>query len=351
MNKMRLKPIFLTLALATSFLVVQAQKKPKARYQASRWVYHRLPLKPLPANIKTYWSKVKVKDGDIRDEPQDLAENYLEIGGLKRTRETPDLLILVTLKGFEVEKKKLKWRTKGSLANARKVYYYRYSCLYPMKIKITTKAGKEIYTRTLAGPDRVFSYDAKAFATEAQAEEDYSENRRKHKRLAEKSIRQKLFGGITEILKSNYAKTNLDVQLQAGFAKGSKKRFDFSDIDKAKTSLQQAIGKLNSDDVEEANADLKVVINICEKALTESKVDDKRARVNRKVTAMLHYNCGLAHFLMNNFKQAGKHLNKAKDIASKIGGILSSDATATYATRLSRLMADKKNRMQANSKQ
>lgn len=345
---MKLKSIILTTLLLSVTLALQAQRKPKSAYEATKWVYKRLPLKPLSSEIKTYHARVKVKDGDIRDEPQDLAEEYLVIPGLKKQKNQPDLNLLVTLKGFEVDGKKLKSKKKGSLSSASIIYYYQFRCLYPMKLRITDKNGEEIYTKKLASADKIFSYDAKAFSSKSQAEEDYEENRRKYKRLAETQIKNQLFGKVKKLIESYYAKMDVNLQLQVGYAKGSKKRFDFADLNKAKRTMQSAIRKLNSSG--DANEDFKSAIEIYQKALKESKPDEKRARVNRKVTAMLHYNMSLAYFLINDFKQAMTHVDQAIETANGIGGLLTTDYTKSYSLKLSELIEDKKARMGVNGK-
>lgn len=69
----------------------------------------------------------------------------------------------------------------------------------------------------------------------------------------------------------------------------------------------------------EAKTKLKKAIATWEKALTESDVNDSKARINDKVTALLYVNLAEAYLWMDDYTTADNYIQKAKILSTAAG--------------------------------
>ena len=339
--------LILIISMLFTALSVSAQKKTSSDYIDATVTYSRLPLKPLDPSIKTYNSVVKVTGGDIREEPSDLAKEYLRIGGLEKTSENPDITFKVALKGYEVESKKAV--EKVGLKNVSS-YVMVIKSLYPMRLEVLDKSGKEIYTETISENSKSYDYELPtAHATPNAAEKEYDNSPKEYKKNAEAKITVLLFNKVKELLESNYSVTPIKKVIKIGLASG--KGHDFADITKAKAKMTAAFTAYNAENFVEADKNFAEAIEIYKKAIKETNLEDDKARVGRRVAAMLHYNIAVCYTFTKDYKNADLSITQAGDIAKEIKvGIFGSDDSKSNIARFAPFIEDQRKRQEATKK-
>ncbi len=341
------KNFILAISMFFTVLNVSAQKKTSSDYSDATVTYSRLPLKPLDPSIKTYNSIVKVVGGDIREEPNDLAKEYLRIGGLEKSAENPDITFKVVLKGYEVESKKAV--EKVGLGNAI-TYAMTIKSLYPMRLEVLDKSGKEIYTETISENSKSYDYVLpNTYPTASAAEKEYDNSPKEYKKNAEAKITTLLFNKVKELLESTYSVTPIKKVFKIGVASG--KGHDFADITKAKTKMTTAFTAYNAENFAEADKNFVEAIEIYKKAVKETNLEDDKARVGRRVAAMLHYNLALCYTFTKDYKNADLSITQAGDIAKEIKvGIFGSDDSKSNIALFAPFIEDQRKRQEATKK-
>ena len=341
------KDFILAVSMLFVVLNVSAQKKTSSDYTDATVTYSRLPLKPLDPSIKTYNSIVKVVGGDIREEPNDLAKEYLRIGGLEKTSENPDITFKITLKGYELESKKAV--EKVGLRNVSS-YVMVLKSLYPMRLEVLDKSGKEIYTETISENSKSYDYELPtAHTTPGAAEKEYENSPKEYKKNAEAKITPLLFNKVKELLEGNYSVTSIKKVVKIGVASG--KGHDFADITKAKTKVTAAFAAYNAENFAEADKNFAEAVEIYKKAVKEANLEDDKARVGRRVAAMLHYNLALCYTFMKDYKNADLSITQAGDIAKEIKvGIFGSDDSKSNVALFAPFIEDQRKRQEAGKK-
>jgi hypothetical protein len=99
---------------------------------------------------------------------------------------------------------------------------------------------------------------------------------------------------------------------------------------------------INSDNKAQSDADLKNAIRIWEKALTESDLANKKARINEKVTAVTMLNLAEAYMWLDDYRNSEMYLNKMSTI-----NLAGRDKKMAQSIRA--FMLDKKNRYDLNN--
>ncbi len=89
------------------------------------------------------------------------------------------------------------------------------------------------------------------------------------------------------------------------------RRRDYTDLNRAAERARVGYSLLAGYRIEEGEAALREAMEIWNAALTESDPSDKKARINRKVTARLHDSLGAASMVLGDLSAAVSHLEKS----------------------------------------
>ncbi len=352
--------------LLLSFEVGYAQR---AAYKQKPISYLILPLNPLPKDILTYSAEIKgttslkmdekiqTKYRDIEITTDSLIK-FLTFHQLKKVgfNENPDLMVEVDLgTGFAHEKEVLHHdEVKNPDKSVTHNYYYTFAYSQPFAYTIKKKDGSVLSTGKYGGTDMEFVNKEAIFNTEDAAKKDWAYNY------------QKIFNGIEllktmEFLTKLYSEVIVDKysiklvskeNIAVGKAEGNEKKYDFTDLNGAYDIMLAGIEKYseqfsNADqaklnismlkDTGGFTTELSKAIPIYEKALTESNPSDKNARINDKITGMIHYNLSLIYYITDDFEMAEKHIGMASEYEK-----------GDDNKRRKDMIADKKARYQAN---
>jgi len=311
------------------------------KFEAKDIYYYRYPMKPLDKSAKTYSYRLEDLGNDLTPWQRDSLASALHIPGFQRVRENGDVQLELVVSPLTVTKKEAMDKPIDVEKNGKKsvMHQYWYDIMYtfPMKIRVVAK-GQVITEQDLEGffTAKYYPQDNSSLSSlQQEYERDYSFKDRLHYERTEQRQRE-----VREWLFSNYGYGLYGDRIEVGYVKDRKD--EYSDLQKAFSLLYGAFAGADKK-IDYLNDDFKARVNeaigIWEAALKESG-EEKSARINRKVTAMIYYNLGLAYYGLNNFDKAEEWLQKIGKEAS------SSTEHLTYT--LKQVVADKRARFAAN---
>jgi hypothetical protein len=308
---------------ADSAMWVMEDKRAEEQYQADLVEYNKKsvaqkvvekklleeskPYRHYPS--KPYYSEPSEPKHRTLFDKKVLADQHLVLYGYNKVASGTAITYTVTIHGFELgEKKKESFSSIEMYNNVAKSvmhYYYTYKYRFPMTVKVIDANG------TVLMNERVVKFDEYDQGSTGQQTSDYSvsddEWYRIQKRL-EEEMTSKYLDQINEIVNGKYGFLPVKVRTEVFFVKNKDGLYD--DFDKALTAAKRGYSELISAP-ESAKENLEEATAIWTKALAESNVADKKARVNENVTIALLFN--LIESSINIY-----HLDQAAEFIAKL---------------------------------
>ncbi|HEY9488938.1 MAG TPA: hypothetical protein VIQ51_11425 [Chryseosolibacter sp.] len=304
---------------------------------------YRLPLKPLYANTKTF--TVSIQDLGDQLSPQQILnlENKITIPGFARTQANASVSLEIILSPLSITSKELRDSPltveKEGVKTVHHAYSYFLNCSFPVKLRV------------IVNNDRIIEQDFPAFfqtkyygrdtKTEGELQSQWDNDYTFSGSLLNERLSEHL-KELQEFLFSNYGDGMRSQFISVGYVKDKKGEYD--DLTKAMSLTREAL-LLASDRLsyvadEFFQSKAAEAINIYKQALTEAS-NDKKSRINPKVTAMIHYNLGVIYFAKHDYDSAKVHLDKSET---------GSSATVTESLTMLRKVNDFKKRALSNSR-
>ena len=235
-----------------------------------------------------------------------LASSYLKLDGFNRA-EGSELNYLVTMETFEYSQPKVVSEVKkeSTVSNGKStsydVTYYHIEFEYrlPMNIKVT-RNGSEVYFENPAKLQEFTKYVGSA--TKAHPSTDVS--------VMSKNLE-------LQVLKENLNYINHLVNDRLGFENTERKtgidyvkdkKGEYADLTEAYNLANAAYNMLGKTD-DQAKSKLEQAVALWSKALGESDLLDKKARIDKKVTTSLYFNLLEGYFILRNVDEGEKILN------------------------------------------
>lgn len=235
-----------------------------------------------------------------------LASSYLKLDGFNRA-EGSELNYLVTMETFEYSQPKVVSEVKkeSTVSNGKStsydVTYYHIEFEYrlPMNIKVT-RNGSEVYFENPAKLQEFTKYVGSA--TKAHPSTDVS--------VMAKNLE-------LQVLKENLNYINHLVNDRLGFENTERKtgidyvkdkKGEYADLTEAYNLANAAYNMLGKTD-DQAKSKLEQAVALWSKALGESDLLDKKARIDKKVTTSLYFNLLEGYFILRNVDEGEKILN------------------------------------------
>jgi hypothetical protein len=235
-----------------------------------------------------------------------LASSYLKLDGFNRA-EGSELNYLVTMETFEYSQPKVVSEVKkeSTVSNGKStsydVTYYHIEFEYrlPMNIKVT-RNGSEVYFENPAKLQEFTKYVGSA--TKSHPSTDVS--------VMAKNLE-------LQVLKENLNYINHLVNDRLGFENTERKtgidyvkdkKGEYADLTEAYNLANAAYNMLGKTD-DQAKSKLEQAVALWSKALGESDLLDKKARIDKKVTTSLYFNLLEGYFILRNVDEGEKILN------------------------------------------
>ena len=231
-----------------------------------------------------------------------LASTYLHIDGFEKSAANA-MIYTVTLQGFESTQPRIVTEVKKEATRVNNVstvtdvtyYHIEFTYRHPMSFRVSNAANMEIYAASPAEFTEFKTY--KGPATKTSPSMDVS--------AMLKTMEDK-------ILQENLTAINHLVNDRIGFEKTERKTEIFwvksknESHDDIKTAYNNAVlgFKLFGTSEEQGLLKINEAVTAWKKALEESNIDDKKARIDKDVTIALYYNLLEAYFITRNTTDA-----------------------------------------------
>jgi len=231
-----------------------------------------------------------------------LASTYLHIDGFEKSAANA-MIYTVTLQGFESTQPRIVTEVKKEATRVNNVstvtdvtyYHIEFTYRHPMSFRVSNAANMEIYAASPAEFTEFKTYKAPATKTSPSTD-----------------ITAMLKSMEDKILQENLTAINHLVNDRIGFEKTERKTEIFwvksknESHDDIKTAYNNAVlgFKLFGTSEEQGLLKINEAVTAWKKALEESNIDDKKARIDKDVTIALYYNLLEAYFITRNTTDA-----------------------------------------------
>jgi len=284
----------------------EEKKEYKEKSLGNKLVSRALLDEEKPKNVvidKKYFSKV-YNAADV--------SSRVNLDGFESSSSS-DVKIEVILLGFEylieediTEKKKDDVVTKE--------YSYKISYKHPMEVKIFDGLDEEINYSEMPEFKSFKTQNTKKFSSLYSLEKYWKENEISYLRKLDDHATNNNLKELNFYLNSQFGYSKLTRSSNIAMVKPKKYEYDefFNAYEQIFTGYSYII-----ENREEADTYIKDAINNWETALKESDKENKKARINLKVTAVTHLNCAEAYCWLNDFQSARRHIMKVKMLKTK----------------------------------
>jgi len=231
-----------------------------------------------------------------------LASTYLHIDGFEKSAANA-MIYTVTLQGFESTQPRIVTEVKKEATRVNNVstvtdvtyYHIEFTYRHPMSFRVSNAANMEIYAASPAEFTEFKTYKGPATKTSPSTD-----------------ITAMLKSMEDKILQENLTAINHLVNDRIGFEKTERKTEIFwvksknESHDDIKTAYNNAVlgFKLFGTSEEQGLLKINEAVTAWKKALEESNIDDKKARIDKDVTIALYYNLLEAYFITRNTTDA-----------------------------------------------
>jgi hypothetical protein len=197
-------------------------------------------------------------------------------------------------------------------------YYYEVTYRHPVTLKIDVPGRGLVVNERVPGCEGYRSARTAEYKTQAEVEMYWLEN-------------QKMFWDEKQAKAPNetVAEINSYLTEKVGYPVKSRraeirtvksKEHDYTDLLTAYTNFQDGVMSIQYKDKKSKGQDkIQLAIDAWEKALTESNLNDKNARIDKNVTAALYVNLCEAYLWMDDFSNSELNGNKAVNTGTKYG--------------------------------
>jgi hypothetical protein len=303
--------------------------------------YTQKPLTPLPDDVKTYSTMIRSGYILFNDKAR-LERDYLrQLIGYQHVAQNGDLMILVTFRGLDIVRTEVKNDESGDKGK----FNFRYNITYtfPMKYEIynqkTNTLIEEKEVSTMYQELKVNFGKNNEFATEELLIAGFKEQKNDFFVNLENTKAVEFLEVVRNALTDNYSFLKKSYNVRIGC--GKDRKLDYTEQENAKNYATRAYKLL--DQGKDPLSDFQKAIAIWEEELKELNLNDKKARINRKVGRWLHYNLVMAHIWMDDYESAEKYMTEIELVEPQ--GLL---GASFDEKELKNFLNDRKLRYQAN---
>ena len=290
-----------TLGLITS---VNAQKIKKETLGSFSYVQP--PSNYVLQGKKTYFVEVSGNSSIANAEAE--VKNICNFQGFEKTmnKENADFIVdfsmYVTTFTTPEYDKKIHEKEKDGVKTT--TYTYSYSGKYTHKVSMVIYAAKGniIYTNESGATEKIYKSSS---ISKADAGNKYS----KKKDKVSNSVTRTNIVNLNYMFNEVFASVKKSISMKVIKIKG--KKFDYSAFNTATEALKAACGS-------PVKTDLKASITAWEADLEESNPENRKARVNKNITAGAHYNIALAYFTLGEYAKSKEAFNKATEFDKNV---------------------------------
>jgi len=337
--KKRIITIISLLILGLGWLNAQNFDKNKVAFS-----YTKMPLTPLSKEITTYSVRLDlgyIYAGDSKTVVENSIKNAATINHLKKIFGNGAQLF-VRLESYYKSEKKIVENVKSVKKGEERVnvtyYSYRFSYKYPLYFEMRLPGEVDPYESVfINNSDQMSSYKSKEYKSKSELYKWWNEN---YKTL-QGELRKKLLSRNTSMLKKHienkYGYTSVSTSNKFLTVKKFKK-FDYSDVTSALEIAKTAFSLVKKEDLifnDDFKAKIQEAVDQWNKILEESDLENKKTRINEKITEALYTNIYMSYVYMDEFDKADK-IKELTEISDELER-LKTDRQARYNANIDRL--------------
>lgn len=263
-----------------------------------------------------------------------LASTYLFIDGLQKGGANA-LNYSVTLQGFESTQPKVVSEVKKETSRVNNVsttvnvtyYHIEFTYRHPMSFSVTNSLGQEIYAAAPAEFTEFTTY--KGPATKSSPSMDIASTL---KAMEDKCLQENL-KSINHMVNDRIGYERTDKTFEMYYVKS--KNESHNDIQDAFNAANLGFKMLNTNEAQ-GTMKLNEAIEIWNKALEESDIENKKARIDKDITIAIYFNLLEAYFATRNTTAADEILKTLgrMDLSNRDKKLLESRETAFIDLKL-----------------
>lgn len=315
-------------------------KSQNINYEMVEVALYRLPLKPLHVTPKTYSGSIEDLGEELKSHQIKNLENALAIPGFIRSEENAAVKLELIINPLSVTNKEIKDDPFTIEKNGVKTVYHNYhyiiTCSFPAKLRVT-RSGGQITEQDLPGFFQT-KYLGKQADTEMALQNNWEKDYSFLETLQEERISERV-KELKAMIFSHYGYGMNPQYVSIGYVKD--KKGEYEDLTKAMALTRDAFLYASNKEIyldKIFKAKTNEATLILEKALSELS-EEKKARINQKVAAMINYNLALIFFELNDFDKANEYIHNINKASRN---------TEMEANSLLNMIKDKQNRFAAN---
>lgn len=317
-----MKKLVLFILIVATFSSTHAQNIKNEKVQVK---YLQLPYTPLKEELKTYRKTIELialKLGDSRSRLTSEIGASLNLRGYKEVQEGADMELYTRLEEYSAEglfvNSEERTETKSDKTTV-KYYVYIGVCdiKYPLYFRFRDiKADRIIFEGYINNSERYVKKRTSEFTSQAAA-----------KSALEQLVangKGELFNANVGVLRdkifSEYSFSPIAYPWSINYVETSKKA-NYDDVVAAKEATKTALESLSNEShqvsIESETLILKA-IDMWQAILKESDLEDRKARIDKKVTMAVLENIAYCYFFIQNFSEADKFILQAMNVDKKV---------------------------------
>lgn len=278
-----------------------------------QYTYTRMPLAPLPEDLTQYWVDIDlgyIYRADSKTKVESQIKNVAKIDGVEKTIRDGARL-LVRLETYYRGEREIVETTKSEKRGDEKVdvkyFAYAFEYNYPLYYELSLPGEPDpLSSGFLAQSDVNSRFTTRRYASRSELNSYWSENSSKVQTRLRQELLNKTTADLRAVLSSSYEFAQISNLVLFTTVKKFKKH-SYEDVTASFEAAQKAMASISPEDAvfgDEFTANMQEAIDGWKKSLTESDVDDRKSRINKKVSEALYRNLYKGYTLMGDFENA-----------------------------------------------
>ena len=238
--------------------------------------------------------------GEILNE-EEVANKYIKVDGFERSLNDAEFVVEVILSGFTEE---------GKFEKDKEEQVFFYDVMYkcPVSVRVYDKQGKEFLNKVIdnAGLSKKTTEQSSSAALRNYWKKNGTSFIKNLQKQSYENALKKAAKYINDTF--GYQQKSRTVKFYTGKAK----KLTYPKLDQAIEVMRRGLIDFGDGSSQDVLTKLTEAIEIWKSVLQEKNLNDKKARVNQKVSSGIYWNCILTYAILNDFDKGKDYLTELK---------------------------------------
>ena len=238
--------------------------------------------------------------GEVLNE-EEVANKYIKVDGFERSLDDAEFVVEIILSGFTEE---------GKFEKDKEGQAFHYAVMYkcPVSVRVYDKEGKEYLNKVIDNADlsKITATHSSSIALKNYWKKNGTSFMKKLQKEAYDNALKKTAKYINDTF--GYQQKSRTVKFYTGKAK----KLTYPKLDQAIEITRRALIEFGDGSSQDMLTQLNEAIVIWKSVLQEKNLNDKKARVNQKVSSGIYWNCILTYAILNDFDKGKDYLTELK---------------------------------------